>query len=60
MAQIKVIDGALCRLAGSKSAAPLVFFPVFCDSGHCYKEVFSSALSERYHLIDTPMSDTGR
>ena len=51
MIQIKVIDGALCRLAGQKSAPPLVFFPAFCDNGHCYKDVFSSALSERYHLI---------
>ncbi|MGI9462690.1 MAG: alpha/beta fold hydrolase [Aestuariivirgaceae bacterium] len=51
MTGIAVMDGALVRLAGPETAPPLVFFHAFGDTGHCYQEVFSSDLSERYRLI---------
>lgn len=51
MMDISVVDGALVRRAGTKSAPPLFLIHAFGDTGHCYEKVCSHDLAGRYALI---------
>lgn len=48
---ISVIDGALVRRVGPKTAPALILIHAFADTGRCYDKILSSGLADRYALI---------